>query len=67
VKRYRGGEPKLQIGPLQIKKEDGSIIFAKVRRWSFQDLLALRTVLDEALDLIDDQAAKCGGRSKAVR
>ena len=59
---YSGGDPKLQIGPLEIN-QDGKIIHSRIKRWPWGSLLKLRDVLDEAIELMDEQAAK--GKSAA--
>lgn len=58
LKSYEGGSPKLTIGPLEIEKPDGSVVFGRVRRWAWDELNELRDAITEALELIDDLAAK---------
>ena len=54
LKSYNGGDPKLAIGTLEIEKENGEIVHARIRRWSWSELLKLRDVLDEAISTILD-------------
>ena len=59
LKSYDGGDPKLQIGVLEIKR-DGKIAYARIKRWGWSELLKLREVLDEAIDKMDELAAPGG-------
>ena len=54
---YDGGEPKLQIGTTEIKKGNGEVVHARIKRWSWSELLKLRDVLDEAIEKMDSLAA----------
>ena len=56
LKAYAGSDPKLQIGPLEIDRE-GEIIHGRIKRWGWSELLRLRTVLDQAIDRMDELAA----------
>jgi len=56
LKAYDGNEPKLAIGPLEIN-QDGKIIYSRIRRWGWSELLKLRDALDEAIDKMDALAA----------
>ena len=58
LKQYDGGKPRLQIGPLKIKKPDGEIIHSRIKRWGWDELHELRDAIDQALKMIDDLAAK---------
>ena len=62
LKSYNGGDPKLQIGILEIEKENGEIVHARIKRWGWSELLKLRDVLDEAIEKMDSLAA--GGKRK---
>jgi len=62
LKSYNGGDPRLQIGPLEIN-QDGKIIHGRIKRWSWSGLLKLREALDEVIELMDELAAK--GKSAA--
>lgn len=57
LKSYNGGDPKLQIGTTEIEKEDGTVVHARIKRWSWSELLKLRDVLDEAIEKLDGLAA----------
>lgn len=57
LKSYNGGDPKLAIGPLEIEKENGEVVHARIKRWSWSELLKLRDVLDNAIELMDELAA----------
>ena len=58
LKTYAGGTPKLQISVLEIQKQDGGVVFAKMRRWGWDELHDLRDVIDQAIDLMDDLESK---------
>lgn len=58
LKQYDGGDPRLQIGPLEIKKPDGELVYARIKRWGWDELHDLRDVIDEAIELMDEVAAK---------
>ena len=57
LKCYDGGAPRLQIGPLEIKKPDGEIIHSRIKRWGWDELHDLRDAIDQAINMIDDMAA----------
>jgi len=49
INQYGGGEPKLQIGPRILKKQDGTERApVKAGRLSIEDVLWLYDILDEA-------------------
>ena len=52
LKTYDGHNPKLQIGPMEINS-NGNVIHSRVKRWGWSELLKLREVLDEAIELMD--------------
>lgn len=54
---YNDGDPRLAIGITEIKKEDGTVVHARIKRWPWGSLLKLREVLDEAIELMDSLAA----------
>jgi len=59
LRRYAGGEPKLDLSHQVIEKpETGEIAHAKIRRWHFEALRDLREVIDQALEYMDSLAAK---------
>ena len=62
LKCYDDGDPKLQIGPSEIDQGNG-VIHGRIKRWGWSELLKLRDALDEAIDKMDELAAK--GKSTA--
>jgi len=64
LRQYAGGKPRLQIGVMEIKKENGEVIFGKLKRWGWDELQELRGVIDQALEVIDDLAANRSGKTK---
>jgi len=54
LKSYDNNDPKLQIGVIEIKKDNGEIAHARIKRWGWSELLKLREVLDQAIDKMDD-------------
>ena len=55
INQYGKGEPKLQIGPRILKKQDGTERApAKAGRLSIEDVLWLYDILDEAKDKLTD-------------
>lgn len=58
LRSYDGGVPKLQLSVLEVRKQNGEIVFGKMRRWGWDELHDLRDVIDEAIELMDELAAK---------
>jgi len=59
---YDGGDPRLQIGVLEISQSDG-VIYSRIKRWDWDSLLQLKDVIDQALEKMDKLAVKA---SKSV-
>ena len=60
---YDGGEPKLQIGTTEIKKGNGEVVHARIKRWSWSELLKLQDAITEAIEIMDSLAA---GKKKST-
>jgi hypothetical protein len=54
LNRYAGGEPKLQIGPRNYKRKDGTVSTTKTGRLNIADVLWLGEVLDEVKDKMNE-------------
>ena len=53
INRYGEGEPKLQIGPRNYTKKDGSKSTTKAGRLAIDDVLWLNEILDEVKDKLN--------------
>jgi hypothetical protein len=57
VMLYNGGDPKLQIGPRQFTKHDGTTGFGKAGRLNVDEVRWLMGLNGQILEAMDDAAA----------
>ncbi len=56
IQQYGDGEPKLQLGPRILKKQDGTARApSKAGRLSIEDVMRLYEIIDEVKDELSDQ------------
>jgi hypothetical protein len=52
INQYNEGEKKFQVGPRMFVKKNGEVSYGKVGRLTYDEIVWLRNVIDEAVSML---------------